>query len=158
MLEPEIEYFIDQAQEYCSFVETANDFELAAQLSIFSVRLSALYAAGLRLPDDLEGTAGDPPAAPDPLAHWSGLGDFTLYWQVPDPFDWGAPEVGSLSDDLLGIYRDIKAGFLLLDDSEESLDRALFHWQATFVSHWAQSAVDALRILHHAQKHIANGD
>ena len=71
------------------------------------------------------------------------------YWQVFEPLEQKQPEVlvGSLSDDLTDIWRDVKEGLLEFDKSDASLDDVIWHWRSSFETHWGQHAVGAIAAL-----------
>jgi hypothetical protein len=147
MTAPEVEYFAEGARQYCTFIETAHKYPITERLITFATLLAELYAAGLRLPD-VEPT-DDAASAKSSLQNWEGLGDLTLYWEVGDPYQWEAPVVGSLSDDLLEIYHDLKRGLAFLEQGGNA-NAAAWEWRSNFAKHWGEHAVDALRILHRA--------
>jgi hypothetical protein len=65
-----------------------------------------------------------------------------------DPYELDQPVAGSLSDDLLDVYRDVRRG-LALWESRRDAD-AVWEWKFHFDAHWGAHAVDALRALHRA--------
>jgi hypothetical protein len=140
--------FLDVAHQYCAFVETAHQHPLDERLVTFAALLSELYGAALRLPDQAEPDEKQNPPFEMPHQQWIGFEELTLYWQVPDPYEWEAPVISSLTDDLLGIYADIKRGLLILDQGDR--DGAVWNWRSTLISHWGDLAVGALRALHKA--------
>lgn len=152
---PEVAAFVDQARQLCDFVERAGALALDQRLEGARQRLLALYAAGAMLPrveppDDVEdGPAGAAPAG------WAGFERFDVYREVFDPYEEGAPVAGSLSDDLLGAYGDVRRGLALWDDggttpSDASRLAAIWEWRFHFEIHWGDHAIDALRALHRA--------
>ncbi len=158
MIPPEVEYFAEGARQYCTFVESAHRYPVTERLLNFATLLAELYAAGLRLPE-VEQPDEHTPDAKSGVHRWEGFGDLTMYWEVGDPFQWEAPVVGSLSDDLLEIYREIKKGLVVFDrGDDENVARAVWNWRSTFGENWGEHTVDALRILHRAiRKSIAEG-
>jgi hypothetical protein len=77
------------------------------------------------------------------------LGRFRAYWYVPDPFEEHQPVLGTLVDDLAGVYWDIKDGlafYNLMPDS--NIEDAIWYWRFTFMNHWGLHLVDALRAIH----------
>jgi len=69
------------------------------------------------------------------------------YWCVFEPFEPEKPEsiVGSISDDLADIWRDLKAGLTEIDSGKAtSISDAVWHWRFSFETHWAQHASGAI--------------
>jgi hypothetical protein len=85
-------------------------------------------------------------------ASWTGSGrsatSFEAYWEVFDPFAHSEPVGGSLSDDGLDIYKDLRGGLALWDG--HSKIAGIWEWRFFFEIHWGNHAVDALRVLHRA--------
>lgn len=78
------------------------------------------------------------------------LGDKDLYWEVFDPYVEANPVAGSLAEDVLDVYRDIRRGLTLWDASQ--MQNAIWEWRFGFDAHWGDHAIDALRALHRACK------
>jgi len=69
-----------------------------------------------------------------------------LYADVLDPLVVpGEASIGSLSDDLLDIYRDVK-GPLVVWQAGYPAD-AVWEWKLSFRSHWKRHATSGLRVL-----------
>lgn len=134
-----------RARRYADFVEQAASLTVDERLAIARLRLLELYAAALSLPD-----AEPTDASADRLTppSWRGFDDHDMYWLVLDPYRREAPVAGSLSDDLIEIYREIRDGLALWDTSHAA--DAIWAWRFGFESHWGTHAIDALRALHHA--------
>ena len=140
--------FAREAREYCAFVRSACELALADRLAAARTRLLALYAAALSLPSnpafgDVQVDADAPPPGP-----WSGFAEKDIYWEVFDPYEQDQPVAGSLSDDLLDVYKDVARGLALWDSSHHV--EAIWEWRFHFVVHWGDHAIDALRALHRA--------
>lgn len=70
---------------------------------------------------------------------------FDIYRVVFDPHDFAEkdePVVGSLSDDLADIYRDLAGGVALARAGH--IDDACFYWAFNYRTHWARHVVSAL--------------
>jgi hypothetical protein len=160
----ELNHFAAVARNYCEFVPIAPRYDLGERFATFAVLLAELYAAGLRLRHEWESDRGldsySIRYAPDERAElnetefipadirgWEGFEDLTLYWHVDDPHDWSSPVVGSLSDDLLGIYRDLKRGLMMYDAGH--IANAAWQWHTDF-SRWGVQVVNALPAIHNA--------
>ncbi|HEY3331377.1 MAG TPA: DUF5063 domain-containing protein [Capsulimonadaceae bacterium] len=74
------------------------------------------------------------------------LRESSLYWEVFDPRVLTKPVVGDVADDLADIYRDVKNGLILYDCGY--IDEAVSEWRESFLVHWGDHLVDALRYLH----------
>jgi hypothetical protein len=141
--------FADQAYQFCDFIERAPAFPLPERLKAARLRLLELYRAGCALPHVVppEGfDAGPNPARP---GGWAGFDKLEYYWEVFDPYVDEAPVAGSLSDDLLDVYFDVRRG-LDLWRSKAPRTAAIWEWRFHFDAHWGDHAVDALRALHRA--------
>jgi hypothetical protein len=150
MIAPEVEYFAEGARQYCAFIENADQYPLTERLLSVATLLADLYAAGLRLPA-VEQPDDQAPGVGSTAPRWEGLGDLTFYWEVGDPYQWEAPVVGSLSDDLLEIYHDLKRGLSTFEEGgDASIASAVWEWRSNFAKHWGEHTVDALRTLHRA--------
>lgn len=145
----EIASFAEIAVRYCEFIESAHQYPIAERLPYAAMLLADLYGAAIRLPDSQR----DEPIAeptPAPVKSWIGFDDLTLYWHIPDPFEWDAPSTASLSDDLLDIYYILKKGLLI--QGMNRLDYAAWLWRWEFTQQWGTQAVNALKALHTAMK------
>ena len=94
---------------------------------------------------------GDSPDAEgevDLPVNWPGFGQMVSYWEVFDPYEEDEPVGGSLTDDLLDIYRDLGRGLLAWNSGAR--ESALWDWKFHFELHWGDHAVDALRALKRA--------
>ncbi len=150
MTTPEVAYFAEGARQYCAYIESAHQYPLTERLLSIAALLAELYAAGLRLPD-VERPEDEASEVKSTVQRWEGLGDLTFYWEVGDPYQWEAPVVGSLSDDLMEIYYDLKRGLAVFDQGgEASIASAVWEWRSNFAKNWGEHTVDALRILHRA--------
>jgi hypothetical protein len=146
-----VERFIERAKSFVRFMEEACSLALADRLRRAQEELLALYREALDLPE----VEGDDVEEPDavPLAHWPGMGEVDGYWEVFDPYEHNEPVHASLSDDLLDVYRDVRAGLDMLRlHGDGALNAAIWHWRFNFDVHWGDHAIDALRALHRARR------
>ncbi len=152
---PEVLAFVDQARQFCDFIEKAGDSPLLARLCGAQQRLLELYRAGSALPhvEPPEGIDAGP--NPERPGNWVGFDKFEFYWEVFDPYVDEAPACGSLSDDLLDVYCDLRRGLQLWDKDVPSA-AAIWEWRFHFDVHWGAHAVDALRALHRACREAAS--
>ncbi len=137
--------FVQSATEFCSFVESppaaaADAFQRAAERALIR-----LYLHGIDLPH-VEPSDVDAPEvrAPGPSS-WPGFGDRDIYWMLFETNEPAEPVRGSLSDDFLDIYNDVKTGLLLW--SVDARAEAVWHWRFNFDTHWGRHAVEAMRAL-----------
>jgi hypothetical protein len=107
-----------------------------------------LYAAATFLPDVVPPSDTGEARCPRPPEGWQPFDQFETYWEVFDPYDLQAPLAGSLSDDLLDVFRDVRRGLWLWDEGEAAA--AVWEWRFFFETLWGEHAVDALRALHRA--------
>ena len=154
---PEVAVFVDQAWQFCEFVEKANQYARDERLVAARQRLLEVYEAGSKLPqvEPPEGIEAGP--SPERPQGWAGFEDVDLYWEVFDPYEESAPVAGSLSDDLLDIYGDLRRGLALWDKgvgtkNDDFKVSAIWEWRFHFEIHWGDHAIDALRALHRACK------
>ena len=146
-----VETFVCEARAYCRFVESASELQLAERLHAARERLLKLYLAAVPLPyAEPDDTKASP--SPDVPTAWPGFEGHDVYWEVFDPYDHEHtdPVAGSLADDVLDVYRDIRPGLTLWDASQKQ--NAIWEWRFNFDTHWGDHAVDALRALHRACK------
>ena len=148
MLRDPIEAFVAEARAYSDFVLSASDVPLAERLTNARKRLLALYTAALALPSSPEPGNFDADASPAAPDGWVGFEHRDFYWEVFDPYEEDAPVGGSLTDDVLDVYRDIQRGLSLWDASHRK--EAIWEWRFHFDAHWGDHAVDAIRALHRA--------
>ena len=72
-------------------------------------------------------------------------GEFSLYWEVYDPFNLDEAVCGSLIDDLSDIYNEIQAGICMYECGKN--EDAIWQWKWSFENHWKYHATDAIRAL-----------
>jgi hypothetical protein len=134
---PVVATFVCRAREFCSFVDEASTLPLSQRLLGARERLLDLYSAAVPLPSVEPPAHEDEVRSIEPPADWKG-------------FDLQEPVAGSLSDDLLDVYRDVGKGLRLWD--ADALTAATWEWRFSFESHWGDHAIDALRALHRVCK------
>jgi hypothetical protein len=142
--------FAEIARGYCSWCEHEPFNERSAIDA--SKWLAYLHAAALDVQvAPPENSRGLPELPPQELAQAiQNLAGFNgMYYREcfdPDPAISEEPVIGDVGDDLLDIYKDVKAGLLLHDRGE--IPEALWHWSFLHNIHWGLHAVGALRALH----------
>jgi len=69
------------------------------------------------------------------------------YWQIFEPLEVTPPQpvVGSFSDDLADIWRDLKPGLMAMEknDDDRTAD-VVWEWRSSFETHWAKHAAGAI--------------
>jgi hypothetical protein len=154
---PETAVFVDQARQFCAFLDKAREYSLDARLVVARERLLELYDAASRLPDVEPPDSIEPGPTPERPDEWPGFESFDSYWEVFDPYENSQPVAGSLSDDVLDVYGDLQRGLVLWDkggatDNDAFRIAAIWNWRFHFQIHWGDHAIDALRALHRACK------
>lgn len=146
-----VESFIAEARNYCALIETddePNSWVFAQKCLAAVLRL---HYHALALP------AGAPDSADalDQIDHeaWQAIMNRIQqklardqYWVIFEPLEEAQPEadIGSISDDLADIWRNIKDGLLWIDRGQpQSINDAVWHWRITFETHWANHASGA---------------
>ena len=145
----EVASFVVLAQRFCEFVEGAADLPMNQRLAMARNHLLDLYIAGTRLPFVEPPEAVNAGPSPESPKEWPGFEKLDMYWEIFDPYEEGEPVVGSLSDDVLDVYRDLRRG-LALWNSPAPNTAAIWEWRFHFDAHWGDHAIDALRALHRA--------
>jgi hypothetical protein len=151
--------FLEAARGFIQLLETngiPNDvFYRTAHLS-----LSQLYATGHKLEEiDLKYSSADSDFDEDKLFDGKDvkqiftLGEDAFYSEVFDPIYDKKEEVvqGWLVDDFLDIYRDLKIELRKIDTicTDEAVEDALWQLKWSFLNHWGQHCINALRALHY---------
>lgn len=139
------EQFAAQAREFCTFIQRAHTLELRERMRVALQRIVKLIALGEVLPAG-HVTDDCPTECDAPLpSHWPGFDEYDLYWVILDPYQEGAPAVGSLSDDVLDIYLDLTRG--LVHYEAGNIETALWEWSFHYRAHWGRHATNALSAL-----------
>lgn len=147
------------ATSFCHFIENAHEYAPGARLRQGRELLARVYAQSLALPrpESIQGTSTDvaSPGSPCVPTRWPGFGRFDAYWEVCDPYVEEAILAGSLSDDVLDVYRDLSRGLSLYERG--NVIEAVWEWSFHRDVHWGAHAVDALRALDRAVR-LCPGD
>lgn len=144
---PAVAAFVRAANDFCEFVSSVDELGVHERLASARERLLVLYAAGAQLPHVEKETDRQAPTYPIP-ERWAGFEGHDLYWEVFDPYECAEPVAGSLEDDVLDIYGDVRRGLWFWDKGD--MADAVWEWRSSFECHWGDHAVDALRALHRA--------
>ena len=150
-----VEAFVRVSEEYCAFIERADQISRPELLHGVHCRLADVYAAALRLP---EVRSGLPPSVENLSADASSpeksgeialakqlkrlIGDVDLTKEV---YGEGAlPD--RLSDDLASVYSELKGGLDLWSAGDQK-GEIVWHWTFGFIHHWAEHATSGMRLL-----------
>ena len=143
----EVRAFVAAVNDFCEFVDTASSIkDISTRLRIGRDCLAKLVATGCALP--LVAPTTDKLLGDRRPSNWPGFGPHDLYWEVFDPYVDEERVAGSLSDDFLDIYQDLKRGLVAFDKGQHQA--AVWEWRFHFDHHWGEHAVDALRALQRA--------
>ena len=149
-----VDQFAAEARRFREWALNAPDqAEWAARGAL--VRLTNLYAAALELPPAWNEELADQPDA-------KSVGEdecravtvacrrlpFDLYGEVFDtlPVPPEQPVVGSLTDDITDIYRDVITGLREYESGRRA--QAVWEWGFGLRQHWGEHATGAIRALH----------
>lgn len=141
--------FAQVARGYCAWCEAAPSEHANSEAAYW---LGRLYSQALLLPKvSSESLDGLPDVPGDALAKAvANLAPFMgwYYREVFDPHPYLSeePGMGDIGDDLLDIYKDIRAGLILFDAGE--VTEAMWYWSFLHRIHWGRHAVGAMYALH----------
>lgn len=138
--------FADVARRYCAFIDRDARLDANPRAQEARLHLAELVHVACQLPQG-EANGPDLEDASRPSG-WQGFGALDAYATIFDPYVEEAPVTGSLSDDLLDVYRDLRRGLAHYDAGH--VDVAIWEWRFHFDHHWGNHAVDALRALQRA--------
>jgi hypothetical protein len=145
---PVVTTFVCRAREFCAFVEEASKIPLPQRILNARQRLLDLYSAAVSLPNVEPPPDTHEPASPSAPEGWQTFEGFETYWEVFDPYAMQEPVAGSISDDLLDVFREVHRGLRQWEHGEHAA--AIWGWRVSFETHWGDHAVDAVRALHRA--------
>ncbi|MBX3215757.1 MAG: DUF5063 domain-containing protein [Labilithrix sp.] len=145
--------FVRAAESFCKCVTSAGTVTVIERLEHARRELLALYSAGAMLPNAERVTEREAPRYPVPEG-WPGFEEHEVYWEVFDPYEESVPVAGSLSDDILDVYGDVRRG--LWHWEKGNMADAVWEWRFSFDTHWGDHAVDALRALHRACRRVVD--
>jgi hypothetical protein len=147
---PAVTAFAGAARRFCVFVATGAERPVRAHLEEARTHLAELVYLATLLPD---GDADGPDAPTQtPTASAQGLDAHDACWEVVDPYEDSRAALGSLTDDLLDIDRDLREGLAVYDAGHPGA--AAWLWRFGLEAHWGDHAVSALRALHWARKRV----
>ena len=151
--------FLMSARQFVELLESINtsneDFYKRAHLA-----LSQLYATGQRFEEiKLKYSSAESNFDEDTLFEQkninqiSELGENSFYWEVFNPiYDKNEePSQGWLVDDFSDIYRDLKIELSKIDKigTDEAVEDAFWNMKWSYLNHWGQHCINALRAFHY---------
>ncbi|MBT2657968.1 DUF5063 domain-containing protein [Bacillus sp. ISL-18] len=137
-----VDHFFHSAVQYCSVIENFDSNQDENKFKTLLLSLLDLYSKALHLPDIDPGKSLKV-NVPLPQINFD---KYEYYWEVFNPYKIDEPVCGSLSDDTLDIYKDVKEGIISYQKNHHN--EAIWGWKFSFESHWGNHAVDAMRALH----------
>jgi hypothetical protein len=150
--------FITVANEFCSFLERAEELESADFMSRLQKLLPFLYIKASLIPefdfeaeDDLEKyvTEVDYNIIQQKIAGHTGAGDDYQEVFVPGMQFSETALTASIAENVADIYQDIKEMVMSFRTlNEEVMEQALWECQQNFAQIWGQKLVNCLRALH----------
>jgi hypothetical protein len=148
--------FIDVAKQYCTLLEAKEPLSQRELVRQVHLLLLSLYSSAVDLPD-VEPEPDAPEHDIDDQDRQTfyrdvikKLGGELPYQKVFEPFnpeDWEVV-VGTLADDLSGIYFDIKRGLLNLEVRSGVSLATVWRWRFNFEVHWGRHAASAIHAIH----------
>ena len=148
-----VDRFAEQAGEFQEWARHGiGEGPVAARKAL--EQITQLYVAGLALPQPWskdcseEHDAHEVPAdeVDAVVAACSGL-PLDFYWEAIDPSETPAElGVGSLSDDIGDIYKDVVGGLVEFQAGRRA--EAQWEWSFNLEHHWGAHATSAMRALH----------
>lgn len=151
--------FAARAREFCAFVDRAEELDSWTFVTRLQVLLPKLYAAAIELPfpEQWPSKKEDVDLGPGPrecAALLDRLGQVLPvedYWTTLQPLKTQNDDIDigctSLADDLADIYHDLLQGLRMVE-RKYPRSRPQFLWKHSFMAHWGEKLVEALRILH----------
>lgn len=154
-----VQEMISRSLAYCAVIDEVVAGERPGWLRTLCEQLPSLHVVAAALPEV------EPPAEPDEpeddlderfelyACLLERLGEHDRYWLEFDPIgdhvDHGDHTMsGSLADDLVDIYFDLRRGLHLFQAHPDSTGPAVDHWRQSYRSHWGPHLVDAERHLY----------
>jgi hypothetical protein len=142
--------FVNTAEAFCAHIEAAASCERPTFVRLCFSLIAKLLSEAIELPK-VEGKLDAGSVSDERYNEIAQLvkakfTDDDYYTMMFDPYEIAAePVVGSLSDDLAGIWRGVKNGLAALNKG--SLEDAVAQWRSSFAEQWADQATQVLRPL-----------
>lgn len=134
---------VEAAKGYCYLVEKELTTWKESDLQELLTRLSSLYMEALRFPT--VNSESETVLHVEIELPTISFGDVDIYQTVYDPYATDTLVEGSLSDDILDIYKDVKEALVLYERGEEQ--ESLWQLKFSFHSHWVIHALNAMKAI-----------
>ncbi|HKV28856.1 MAG TPA: DUF5063 domain-containing protein [Candidatus Acidoferrales bacterium] len=141
------------SQEYCDLVGSQH-LQIEDLLAKVAACLSQLYsfAVGLHYVEPATDQLPDLRIPKEEsMAVWNALrrklGAIESYWTIFDPRELGEPVQGSLANDLVEIYEDLRENIAFAKSNAQPAD-IQWSWRESFSEHWGNHAADALKAIY----------
>ena len=150
-----VDAFVRVSEEYCAFIERADEISRPELLHGVHCRLADVYAAALRLPEVRSGLTPSVENLSADASSWDKAVKIALAKQLKrliGNVDLTKEVYGEealpdrLSDDLASVYSELKGGLDLWSASGQK-GEILWEWSFGFIHHWAQHATSGMRLL-----------
>ena len=148
-----IDHFAVEAVRFEAWAHSSEpDCRTAVRTAL--LRIASLYLAGLQLPQPNAGELNTfNPVEPLPQEQNSGIVAYKtipidMYGEIFNPLvvPPESPVIGSIVDDLIGIYRDVVMGLRAYQTGNRT--GAIWEWKFGLQHHWGEHATGAMRALH----------
>ncbi|XKE95109.1 DUF5063 domain-containing protein [Metaplanococcus flavidus] len=144
MQSQEVEAFRVVATAYCDFIDSCRIFKDEESFRNLLRIISQMYTNALDLPEvEFENENWIDVDFPLPEVD---VKHHNVYTEIFDPYHDETPMNGSLDDDIIGIYSDIKKGLILFERGHD--DEAVWEWRFGLEVPWGEHATSAIRALH----------
>ena len=147
-----ITQFVELVREYVNLIETLSNIRAHDFLMRCAILLPQIYAVAHQLPKSLllDESSNKIDLASEVNVVWRAisqlLGEHNSYFEVFDPLNDEEAIPQTISDDLAGIYNDLKTGLIEFDlNTDVSRDNALWEWRFGLENHFGDHLVDVLR-------------
>ncbi|MFT9850149.1 DUF5063 domain-containing protein [Aneurinibacillus sp. REN35] len=112
MINEDVRSFLSSVNHYCTLIDSLNCLDEKSLEKLLAALLD-LYLHALKLPK-VEPNNTEAPQVEIPLPKVD-FDKYECYWEVVDLYKLEEPGCGSLSDDMLDIYKDLKEGIILFE-------------------------------------------
>lgn len=159
-----IERFAILVRQFCSVIDEAANLDRAEILGRIYPLLPKLIDQAIALPKIEESEEAEDTQTDDDLpkaSRWTHeerrqlfkllqerLAGWDQYWVIFDPNNDMDPILGSLADDLIDMYFDLKEGLALHESGQSEPNQVILEWRSSFDIHWGEHALGALRTIH----------
>ncbi len=159
-----VEAFASLVRQFCSIIDETAELDRDEILRKIYPLLPKLMAQAIALPKIAESEEAEDAQSDDDLpekSRWTHeerrqvfkllqdkLAGWDQYWVIFDPNNDMDAILGSLADDLVDIYFDLKEGLALHESGQSESAQVIWEWRFSFDIHWGEHALGALRTIH----------